>query len=131
MRVYSIKARFRGLYQWGVGWVSREKKEAWDNYFHNLPEKVHSIFWGFYQRDQAQYLVGTSGSVYLHPMSLDAYLHGNVMTKEMRNGVWVEVFSDIEELKEILRGAAEACGGSVEFSDMAISAVEDPKWGNP
>lgn len=128
MRVYAIKARFSGMYEWGVGWLSGEQKKAWDEYFENLAQTKRPIFWGYYKRNSAQYLVSTGGSVYLHPMSVDAYLHGNVTTKEMKGGVWVEVFGDVDELKEILTGAAEACGGSVEFSQMAISLVKDPQW---
>ena len=128
MRIYAIKARFSGIYEWGVGWLSVKQNEAWDEYFEKLAQTKRPIFWGYYKRENAQYLVSTSGSVYLHPMSVVAYLQSNVVTKEMKGGVWVEVFGDVDELKEIMKGAAEACGGSVEFSQMAISLVKDPQW---
>jgi hypothetical protein len=43
-------------------------------------------------------------------------------------GRQVEIFPDIDELKEILIGAASACGGQVEFSDVSVADIPTPKW---
>jgi hypothetical protein len=54
--------------------------------------------------------------------------HSSTVTKRANEkGEMVEVFPEVEELKEILTGAANACGGIVEFSDMVFGNIEDPR----
>ena len=129
MRIAAMKVLFSGIYDWGTGWVSSEKEEAWKDWFENLGSTVDPSFWSYFDSDgfvRGKYLVCSSGSVYLHPREMSCVTHANVVTKEKVDGRWMETFPELEELKEILAGAANACGGIVEFSDIAVGDIEDP-----
>ena len=42
MRVYAMKARFTGLYEWGKGWLDTRMEETWYDYFRNLDEELQN-----------------------------------------------------------------------------------------
>ena len=132
MRAAVFKARFYGIYEWGRGWMSIEKQEAWDSWFGNLKSTMNPSFWSYFDSEsftRAKYLVCSSGSVYLHPMDVSCIIHTSTVTKKLVNGVWKETFPELDELKEILTGVANACGGGVEFSDVTVGDLPDPKFG--
>ena len=132
MRVVALKAEFSGLYEWGVGWLSEEKNKAWDAWFENLTSNMHPSHWEYFVRDHgglaSQNLVCINGCVFLHPMGITCVLHPTIITKKNVDGSWIDVVPEIDELKEILKGAAKACGGDVKFSEVVDCYIDDPKF---
>ena len=131
MRAIAFKVRFAGLYEWGGGWISGSKAEAWNSWFENLDSAVKPSHWGYCRRDSgvvSQHLVCASGSVYLHPLEMSCVMQNSVISRKYVNGEWVEIYPEVEELKEILTGAANACGGIVEFSDITFGELPTPKF---
>lgn len=128
-----MKARFTGLYAWGQGWLSGRIAETWNDYFRNLDKIVKPSFWSYFERKNtfstSQHLVGTSGSVFLHPMDLSYVGHSNLVSTRINDrGIEEEIFPEIDELKEILTGAANACGGIVEFSNISAVEMAEPSY---
>ena len=76
----------------------------------------------------SQHLVCASGSVYLHPLETSCVMQNSIISRKYVNGEWVEVFPEAEELMEILTGAANACGGIVEFSDITFGELPMPRF---
>lgn len=130
MRVVAMKARFTGLYEWGKGWIDKRMEETWYDYFSNLEYTVSPHFWSYFKRGKfipSHHLVSVDCNVFLHPLEVVYIGHSSIVTKRANEkGDLVEVFPDIEELKEILTGAANACGGIVEFSDIVFGEMKDP-----
>lgn len=132
MKAIAIRARFFGLYEWGRGWVSNEIAQKWRDYFSSLNTADKVCFWSYFEREESygkiSYLVSTGGGIYLHPMQCD-YI-GSKFGESYRfdAGKRVEILPDIDELKEILIGAAKACGGLVEFSEVAVVDIPVPEW---
>lgn len=132
MRVYVLKAKFTGLYEWGPGWLSSGIKDAWYDFFRSVDRIIRPSFWTYLEKNvftQTQYLVGTGGSIFLHPMDVCYVGHSCMVSKRLNErGVFEETAPEIDELKEILTGAANACGGIVEFSDVAFTEVNEPTY---
>jgi hypothetical protein len=129
MHVITMRVEFSGMYGWGVGWLSGWQSAAWNEWFENLEDTVHPSFWGYFKRNAgigSQHLVCASGSVYLHPMSMVCTITSTLTSKRMENGKWVIVYPEMEELKDILTGAANACGGTVEFSSISDVQIDVP-----
>ncbi len=124
MRVKAFRARFRGLYEWGVGWLSEDKRNAWNKFF----ESINDNFWSYHTRGDSKYLVTTGGSVYLHPMDVKLVCTSEVLSYSVKDGERIEEHMEIEALKKILSGAAEACGGSVEFSEVSVVEIKNPEY---
>lgn len=132
MKAIAIKVRFYGLYEWGKGWVSGDIAQRWRDYFGSLNTAKDVCFWRYFECEEScgkvGYLVSTGGSIYLHPMQCD-YIGSKIGSSyRFDAGKQVEIFPDIDELKEILIGAAKACGGRVEFSEVSIADIPTPKW---
>lgn len=131
MTVITMKARFSGLYTWGVGWNDDSIAKSWDDYFKNLEVLVDPSFWTFLdageQHLHAKYLVCTDGCVYLHPMEIIYVGHSSVTSYTIdENGRKIPTHPVVDELKKILAGAANACGGTVEFSEISTHEIPDP-----
>ena len=131
MRVYAMKAKFTGLYEWGTGWLAKGIADTWYDYFRDLEYTVEPSFWSYFERGGAiksQHLISVYSNVFLHPMDVCYLGESTIVTKRANEkGEMVEVFPEVEELKEILTGASNACGGIVEFSDMVFGNIEDPR----
>lgn len=134
MRAVGMRARFTGLYEWGQGWLSLDIRDKWNRYFRSAVNVVgrHS-FWHYTERDDGlldpcRYLVSAGGSVYLHPMDVKYCGTREGVSFKYEGGRHVETVPEIDELKEILIGAAEACGGLVEFTELSFSEIPEPKW---
>ena len=131
MRVYAMKAKFTGLYEWGTGWLSTKIADAWHSYFKEINKTGRFSFWKYFERGEfvpSQHLITVDGNVFLHPMDVCYLGNSSIVTKRANEkGEMVEVFPEVEELKDILIGAANACGGIVEFSDMVFGNIEDPR----
>lgn len=128
MRVIAFKARFSGMYQWGSGWTDITR-DRWNGFFEGMAKSVQPVFWRYFKTGGAsdpQYLVSTSGSVYLHPMIVQ-YV-GSSETVCTKGLTGEEAFPEIDELKEILTAAANACGGRVEFSEVVRCEIDTPRF---
>lgn len=107
MDVAIVHGTFSGLYEWGKGWVSSEASNAWNEFLENLNATYwHSVLVEDF--DKTWYLVGTHGSVYLHPMDFNAVFHNC--------GVHSADDFSCEELEEICKELAQACGGTFELA---------------
>lgn len=120
MKLIIIKGTFHGIYEWGVGFVSQDAYSRWNAYWLSLD----AIFWHHFATEDCQYLVGTGGSIYLHPMDFTLVLQkiGGSYRRD-KNGNEYEIFPEIEELDEICSKCAEACGGTFEMSPLRIVEV--------
>lgn len=120
MKLIITKGVFHGIYRWGSGFVSQAAYNRWRNYWLS----VDAIFWHHFATKDCQYLVGTGGSIYLHPMDFTLVLRkiGSQYSYD-ENGNKHEVFAEIEELDKICSKCAEACGGTFEMSPLRIVEV--------
>ena len=120
MRLIIAKGTFHGIYKWGIGFVSQKTYNNWRNYWLSLD----AIFWHHFPTKDCQYLVGTGGSIYLHPMDFTLVLQKiGSQYRYDENGNKHEVFAEIEELDKICSKCAEACGGTFEMSPLKIVEV--------
>lgn len=117
-RICTVRGIFTGIYQWGEGW-SQEKAKKWDEYLENYK----GIFWRAFKNRDIWYLVGTQGSIYLHPMDFRTVLHSTGCKSLRGNDDPLEDYfgSGLDELKRICEGLTEACGGG--FSMVAETQV--------
>lgn len=98
--IYKIKGTFHGLYELGKGW-DYETSRMWNEFW----KGTNPIFWKFFQNGQEQHLVSTYGSIFLHPMNFTAILSAGYMDMD----------SELAELKKLCTRCAEACGGTFEM----------------
>ena len=118
-RMIDIKVTFDGLYCWGDGWVNSEVHRLWDEFLSNYK----GIFWThfkmpFSKNDQ---LVGTGGSVYLHPMDFQTYV--KIIGSSSCRGR--ETFPCIEELIEFSNAIAKHCGGEATVEYVKLHEFND------
>lgn len=120
MRLIITKGVFHDIYKWGAGFVSHDVYDRWNNYWSSLD----AIFWNHFFTKDCQYLVGTGGSIFLHPMDFTLMLRKiGGQYRCNKNGSRREVFAEIEELDKICSKCAEACGGTFEMSPLKIVEV--------
>lgn len=116
-RICTVRGVFTGIYQWGEGW-SAEVAKKWHDYLENYK----GIHWSYF-RDKdgwtgSDYLVGTNGGIFLHPMDFKAVLRSCGGRSPKGNDDDLEDYfgGTLEELKRLCEGLAEACGG--QFTSM-------------
>ena len=122
-RICEVRAVFEGLYYWGSGWKSNESAKAWDeylanykgNYWRAIAPKNNMSCW---------HLMSSSGSIYLHPMDFRTVLHscGGVCSGKTE---FEQHFPELEELKELCQGLAEACGGKLSSMIAETQVIEN------
>lgn len=119
IRICNVRGVFANIYQWGEGW-NKEVAEKWDNFLENYK----GIFWTPVKRRDVWYLVGTHGSIYLHPMDFNTVIYSNGGCSPRGNNDILEDYfgSELEELQEICEGLAKECGG--QFTSMVAEAHE-------
>ena len=104
-----FKGTFKGFYQWGEGWTA-EKRQLWKTYWQN----IKSYHWHYFNDksccSDTDYLVGVTGSIYLHPMNFKGGLFDCGV---LCNGKYFE--SEIEDLIGLCENCAKALGGTFEF----------------
>lgn len=120
MRLIITKGVFHDIYKWGVGFVSQNAYNKWNNYW----PSIDATFWHHFPTEGCPYLVGTGGSIYLHPMGFTLILRKfGSQYRYDENGNKHEVFAEIEELDKICSKCAEVCGGTFEMSPLRIVEV--------
>ena len=123
MKLIITKGTFHGIYEWSVGFVGGNAIDTfhkWNNYWLSLD----AIFWHHFSTDDCQYLVGTGGSIFLHPKDFTLVLHkiGGSYRRDEKGNEY-EIFPEIEELDKICSKCAEVCGGTFEMSPLKIVEV--------
>ena len=121
----SIKGVFSGIYEWGTGFVSREVRDKWNQFwkveFPKRAEKNGWWWWKYANGDgfgECGHLSAIAGSVYLHPMDFSTTLisTGGVVCISLAEKTGKEYFNhfsgEISSLKKICEECAEFCGGS-------------------
>lgn len=125
MKIFAVNVRgeFRGLYEWGIGFVSAEKMRKWDEFW----QERYSSRWGWWRYirpkgiGECGHLISTTNNIYLHPMNFSTVLVDTggcccVGLKEI-DGETREVayhFStELKALEDACKECAEYCG--VEF----------------
>lgn len=133
MKVYaiSIKGVFKGIYEWGVGFVSREMQRKWDEFWNYHYSKRYA-YWKYVPGNsigECGHLMSTTHCIYLHPMDFHAVLVNdgccchNAFREE--GGKMVRTvshfYTELETLKEACDECAKYCG--VKF-EMYVSGPE-------
>lgn len=116
-----IRGVWNDIYGWGTGYYSQEKYLAWKNFWQNptLKDGKKPIFWKAFIEDKGycdnEYLVTTSGSIYLHPMDFTTILKSCGVSDGNGN----HFKSEIDELKNLCEVVAEKCDGTftMEYSE--------------
>lgn len=118
MKLIIAKGVFKDIYYWGTGFVSTEASAKW-NAFWAEQRDAPGCFWRTYIHDRTPYVVGTGGSVFMHPMGFDLVLHK--LGSSYQGGR--EIFPEVDELVRICTKCAEECGGSFEMSPVRVVEV--------
>ena len=118
MKLIIAKGVFKDIYYWGTGFVSVKASAKWGAFWSEQRD-APGCFWRTYIHDGTPYVVGTGGSVYMHPMDFDLVLHK--LGSSYQGGR--EVFPEVDELVRICTKCAEECGGSFEMSPVRVVEV--------
>ena len=116
-RICVVRGVFANIYQWGDGW-SQETAKKWYDFLENYK----GIHWHYFRDSKksygSDYLVGTHGSIFLHPMDFRAVLHSSGCRERRGHDDELEDYfgSNLDELKKLCEDLAEACGG--QFTSM-------------
>lgn len=119
--IINIKGVFKGIYEWGVGFVSTEMQKKWDEFW-----KYHYssrwAFWKYVPGDNlgsCGHLMSTMHCIYLHPMNFSAVLVDDGCCSQIgyENGVEMvsHFYTELETLKEACEKCAEFCGAKFEL----------------
>lgn len=110
VKVYGYKTQ--GVYEWGLGYVSQEKYNAWQKFWGNIADTKRLqgeelFFWRVIKPDGcgSHQLLTTGGSIYVHPMDGK----GVVITYNE-----VEFDAALCELQTIMKACAKAVGCSID-----------------
>lgn len=129
---------FKGIYEWGKGFISTFVKYKWDEYWEKVfPTKWHCYWNTFVKGDgfgECGKLVGTSEAIYMHPLSFyGVFVEGGLskgcsLPEEEHKYYYSYVFYDtLEELRKICEEAASYCGGSFVLETSKEFNVEVPE----
>lgn len=118
MKLIIAKGVFKDIYYWGTGFVSVKASAKWGAFWAEQRD-APGCFWRTYIHDGTPYVVGTGGSVYMHPMDFDLVLHK--LGSSYRGGK--EIFPEVDELVRMCTECAKECGGSFEMSPVRIVEV--------
>lgn len=116
-RICAVRGVFANIYQWGEGW-SQEVAQKWHDYLENYK----GIYWHYFRDSKksygTDYLVGTGGAIFLHPMDFRAVLHSSGAKCPRGNDDDLEDYfgGELDELKKLCTELAEVCGG--QFTSM-------------
>lgn len=122
-RICAVRGVFANIYEWGEGWP-QDVAKRWHDYLENYK----GIYWHYFRDSKksygSDYLVGTSGAIFLHPMDFRAVLHSSGGKCPRGNDDMLEDYfgGELDELKALCEGLAEACGG--QFISMVAEAQE-------
>lgn len=111
-RICTVRGIFTGIYQWGEGW-SQETAKKWYDYLENYK----GIYWDYFRDSKelygSDYLVSTGGAIFLHPMDFHAVLRSSGGRSRRGHDDELEDYfgGELDELKELCEGLAQACGG--------------------
>lgn len=111
-RICTVRGIFTGIYQWGEGW-SQETAKKWYDYLENY----RGIYWDYFRDSKelygSDYLVSTGGAIFLHPMDFHAVLRSSGGRSRRGHDDELEDYfgGELDELKELCEGLAQACGG--------------------
>lgn len=122
VKVYGYDTR--GVYEWGLGYASREKYNAWQAFWNDIVDTKklkgkELFFWRVMKPDsdcESHMLVTTGGSIYVHPMGGK----GVVIT-------YNEAPHDavLEELKTIMKACVKIVGCSIDvYSKKGVVGYE-------
>ena len=116
-KICVVRGVFTGIYQWGEGW---DETVAWD--WDTWLEQYKGIFWKPVKIKGTWYLVGTHGSIYLHPMDFQTVLRSSGGCCPKGNDDMLEDYfgEELDELKELCTELAEHCDG--KFTSMVAQA---------
>ena len=118
MKLIIAKGVFNGIYYWGTGFVSVKAGAKWGAFWAGQRD-ASGYFWRTYIHDGTPYVVGTGGSVYMHPMDFDLVLRK--LGSSYQGGK--EILPEVDELVRICTRCAEECGGSFEMSPVRVVEV--------
>lgn len=124
---------FTGLYEWGKGWISHEKKMKWDYWWKYEFPKTHHTHWQNYiegsMSGECGRLVGTGEAVYMHPMAI----YGTFVESGLSRGRYIDgveyryvFYEDLKELTDICKEVAEYCGGDFVMDTTREFLIEEP-----
>lgn len=118
MKLIIAKGVFKDIYYWGTGFVSVKASAKWGAFWAEQRD-APGCFWRTYIHDGTPYVVGTGGSVYMHPMDFDLVLHK--LGSSYQGGK--EIFPEVDELVRMCTECAEKCGGTFEMSPVRVVEV--------
>lgn len=121
-RICAVRGVFANIYEWGEGWP-QDVAKRWHDYLENYK----GIYWHYYREKSCggtDYLISTGGNIFLHPMDFRAVLHSSGVKCPRGNDDMLEDYfgGELDELKALCEGLAEACGG--QFTSMVAEAQE-------
>lgn len=111
VKVYGYDTRW--LYEWGLGYISREKYNAWQKFWDSIADTKMLLgeelfFWRVMKPDDdcgCHMLVTTGGTIYVHPMGGK----GVVITYNE-----VDYDAILCELQTIMKSCAKVVGCSID-----------------
>ena len=127
-RICEVRGRFQGIYAWGEGWDSETAKN-WDEYLRNYKGNYWRAIEPEHRMDSWE-LLTTGGSIYLHPMDFRAVLSNPGGKTNGKTELEQYFGGQLEELKKLCQGLAEACGGEFVTMIAETQVIENNNFVN-
>lgn len=136
-RAINYYGTFKGIYEWGRGFVSTLAQYKWDEYWRCIFPTKNYCHWYSYVKGNdyggCGSLIGLSKAIYMHPMAIygvfveGGVLNGCSLPEEDNKYLYTYAFyDDLEELRKICSEAAEYCGGSFVLETSKEFEIEIP-----
>lgn len=123
VKVYGYDTK--GLYEWGTGYTSRERCNAWKKFWDDIAntkrlQGKELFFWRVVKPDSdysSHMLLTLNGAIYAHPMyGKSVFQYSNC----------IEHDAIFEEFKEIMRACSKAVGCSIDvYSKKGVVSYEE------
>ena len=124
---------FKGLYEMGRGWISREVKEKWNSWWKNEFPKMASFRWKTYipgnDTSECGCLVGSHNVIYMHPMAIyGTFVEAGISCGCNINGKKYKYvfYDDLKALDAICKAVAEHCGGTFVMDTTKEFTIQEP-----
>lgn len=117
---------FKGIYEWGHGYISDEKRELWNKFWEEEFPKLDFWYWFKFIPGETTGSCGTLvsilASIYMHPYAIHGILtstggHSGCSLPEEKHqyDYTFRFLEPIDQLRQICEACAQYCGSTFEL----------------